>query len=553
MTDLAQYDSLQSGWDALGAADWPAARRFFEEALAERDSPEAHDGLGLALWWLNAIPEAHHHRQAAYRGYKTRGDARRAAMLAAWLAREQVFLSANFSAMRGWFARAERLLAGEEACVEQGWLMIWRASLLSPPQELAQTAEEVFRMAQNFGDDDLQTLALALGGVARVNLGQVDRGMVHLDEAMVAVSAGEVGWMTVSEVFCLLLTACDLAGDLERTEQWCRTAADYASRRRFPFLAATCRVVYGSLLAAAGHWNDAEKELTGAIDAFNAGHRALRAGAMIKLADLRVSQGRLEEADALLSGYIDHGSAVLPLARLYRGRGELALARATLEQALNGAAPATIDQAPLLRLLVEVLLEQGELDGADRAAHLLAALAGSAGSDLLLAQADLAEGQVRRAAGEPQAGRCFQSAIDRLQNFEQSLLSSQARLEMARLLGAGDPPGAITWARAALVSFERLGADHYAGQAAQLLQQLGAPRRGGPRREGQLTQREEQVLALIATGLSNREIAARLVVSPKTVEHHVGQILAKLGARSRAEAAAYAASHPIQDRGGQAG
>jgi DNA-binding NarL/FixJ family response regulator len=114
---------------------------------------------------------------------------------------------------------------------------------------------------------------------------------------------------------------------------------------------------------------------------------------------------------------------------------------------------------------------------------------------------------------------------------------------MARLLSASDPPAAITWARAALASFERLGAVQDAAQAAQLLQQLGITRRGGPRLKGPLTQRETEILALIAQGLTNREIAGRLVLSAKTVEHHVGQILSKLGARSRAEAAAYAASH----------
>jgi DNA-binding NarL/FixJ family response regulator len=112
---------------------------------------------------------------------------------------------------------------------------------------------------------------------------------------------------------------------------------------------------------------------------------------------------------------------------------------------------------------------------------------------------------------------------------------------MARLLQGTDWPGAVTWARAALATFERIGANRDVGEASHLLRQLGVAGRPGPRLRGKLTQREEEVLALLTRGLSNREIADRLVISTKTAEHHVSQILDKLGARTRAEAAALAA------------
>src|SRR6478672_6664894 len=103
-------DHLSEGKAALRAADWVGAEARFESALREDDSPEAHDGLGIALWWLNRVVEAHEQRTTAYVGFKKRGDYARAARIAAWLGREQVFLHANASAMKGWFARAERLL-----------------------------------------------------------------------------------------------------------------------------------------------------------------------------------------------------------------------------------------------------------------------------------------------------------------------------------------------------------------------------------------------------------------------------------------------------------
>ena len=113
---------------------------------------------------------------------------------------------------------------------------------------------------------------------------------------------------------------------------------------------------------------------------------------------------------------------------------------------------------------------------------------------------------------------------------------------MARALRDSDWAGAVTWARAALASFERLGARRDADEAAALLRELGSGSRPGPRARKLLTRREAEVLALLGVGLANREIAARLVISHKTVEHHVSRILDKLGLRNRAEAAAYAAS-----------
>jgi ATP/maltotriose-dependent transcriptional regulator MalT len=540
-------DHVAAGQAALKSAHWPAAKLQFETALQAADVPEAHDGLGLALWWLNDIRASHEQRAAAYVGYKKRRDYRRAARAAMWLAREQVFLSANYSAMKGWFARADRLLLDVEPCVEQGWLSLFHASLLAPPQGLEQAAQQALQTARQFDDPDLEAMALAFAGTARVTLGHVADGMAILDEAMAAAMSGEIDYMSVSEIFCLMLSTCDLAGDLVRTEHWCQTAAEFAAQHHCPFLAATCRTIYGSLLTATGRWHDAETELLDAIRSFEAGHRALRAQAVIKLADLRVLQGKLEEAEVLLAGYEDHSAAVLALTRLYLARGEAELARAALEQVLQAQSTPRLDQVPALRLWVDVHLALGNVDLAQQAVERLETVALSAHSDLLLAQVDLAKGQVKRHAGDANALHDFQAALDRLHAYEQSLLASRTRLEMARLLSDRDRPAAIMWARAALASFERMGAAHDADEAANLLRQLGVAPHPGPRLQTPLTQREAEVVALIAQGLSNREIADRLVISPKTAEHHVSQILSKIGARSRAEAAAFAASHNLAE------
>jgi DNA-binding NarL/FixJ family response regulator len=114
------------------------------------------------------------------------------------------------------------------------------------------------------------------------------------------------------------------------------------------------------------------------------------------------------------------------------------------------------------------------------------------------------------------------------------------RVELARALRDDRPEVAISEAKAALEVFERLQASRLADAAGALLRELGAPVRTGQKGAGVLTNRESEVLELLRLGLSNPEISDRLFISRKTVEHHVGNVLAKLGLRSRAEAAAYA-------------
>jgi DNA-binding CsgD family transcriptional regulator len=295
----------------------------------------------------------------------------------------------------------------------------------------------------------------------------------------------------------------------------------------------------------------AETQLVEAARHFDRGMSARRAAAIIRLADLRVRQGRLEEAAQLLDGLEQHPDVVPTLAALHLARGEMALARDLLERATEGPDDEvpTVGEStmvgPLLALLVDVHLEQGNLNDAERVTRRLTRVAEAQRGLYLRAVAALAKGRICVASGKGDARACLHEALEGFARAQLPMELARTRLEMARALAQRSPEVAIAEARAALEDFERLKALRHADAAGALLRSLGAPIRIGPKGIGALTRREAEVLQLIGAGLSNAEIGDRLYISRKTAEHHVGNVLSKLGLRNRAEAAAYAARQGI--------
>jgi DNA-binding CsgD family transcriptional regulator len=380
---------------------------------------------------------------------------------------------------------------------------------------------------------------------------RVEEGLVLSDEALAALCAGELRELaTVDEVFCGLLWACELVNDVARADQWMRAAAE--RMRRSNVVAAFCRAHYGGILTAAGRWNEAETELVEAARHFDRGMSPRRDAAIIRLANLRVRQGRLEEAARLLDGLEQHPDAVVALASLHLARGDTARARDLLERATDGSdeevptVGASTMLGPLLGLLVDVHLEEGDLDGAEWVARRLDRLAAAQQGPYLRAVAALAKGRVCAASGQGDARACLHEALEGFARAQLPMELARARLELARAVAERSPSVAIAEAKAALEEFERLQAAGHADAAGALLRSLGAPIRTGPKGIGALTRREAEVLQLIGAGLSNPEIGERLYISRKTVEHHVGSVLSKLGLRNRAEAAAYATRQEIR-------
>ena len=267
-----------------------------------------------------------------------------------------------------------------------------------------------------------------------------------------------------------------------------------------------------------------------------------------RLAELRLDQGRIEEAARLVEPHAEQVVMCTPRARIHVSRGEHDLAVAVAGRGLRELVGDAARRGPLLALTVQAELGRGDPEAADRAGLELAALAENTDSAALHGEAALARGRVALARGDlDTAATNLGEAVRSFDRNERPLRSAVARLELAEALAAdGIRADAIVEARTALGVFTRLGARPAADRTAALLRELGDAARVRPADAavavGSLTRREGEVLALIREGLTNPEIGERLFISAKTAEHHVGRVLAKLGVRSRSEAAALAAS-----------
>jgi DNA-binding NarL/FixJ family response regulator len=538
---------LRDGWDALSAADWPTARAVFEAALEEAETGEALDGLSQALHFQGDYDAATEVKERAFAAYRREGRPTDAADTARWLAFLHGTYHGNYAVASGWMGRAQSLLEDVEECAAHGWLILDGAVFSRNVKEREQCAASALVIARRFGDADLEFEAIALLGESRVASGRVAEGMKLLDQAMAAVTAGEVAAHgAVGEICCRLLSACEHATDVRRAEEWIALADRHVAWT--DFVRPTCRTHYGGILVALGRWDEAETELRYAIETFERGYRGDGAFPLVRLAGLRVRQGRYEEAERLLEGVEWHPAARRAAAVIALARGDLALAEELAQLCFEGSDPADLACAPLLELLVEIQLARGEAEEARATLARLEELASGAGVELVRAFAELGAGRVRAAEGDEGATAHLTRALEAFAALGLPHEVGRVRLELARALSARSPGAAAGEARLALAAFEQLGAARDADAAAALLRELGGGARSWPKGHGKLTKRESEVLPLVAAGLSNADIAERLYISRRTAEHHVASIISKLGLKNRAEAAAYAVRELREDR-----
>jgi DNA-binding CsgD family transcriptional regulator len=533
---------LAEAWRMLEAAEWESARAGFEAVLAAGESAEALDGGGLAAWFLGDVDDGLAWREQAVSAYVRVGDSARAARVALWISR-QYLISGRGSAARGWLARAERILAEAPRCAGHGWLAVERARRAATVEECSAGARAALELAREFGDDDLEVFAVSVLGRAEVSAGQTEQGSRRLEEAMTAASAGRIRNVhTLGEAYCNLIIACTAAGEWERAAEWCRHVEQFAKEREITVLFGACRTIHADVLLSSGRWNEAEAALEDALEAHRRRYPEMAAATVSTLAQLRIRQGRLAEAEQLLAGREEEPMALLALAELRLAEAEPLTAAALIERALAAAQDDLMTEARLLAPLVDAWLAAKRVERARRAVERLEALAARSGRRLVEARASLAAARLALTEGRvADAREAARSSLETFGALGMPLEAADARLELARALAGELPQLALEEARAALAAFKRLGATRAMDSAAAVLRQLGAGTSGGPQGFGELTAREREVLSLVASGMTNARIGEVLFISEKTAGHHVSRILSKLGVRNRAEAATHAA------------
>ena len=532
--------------EAVARGDWEQAYEAFRHCDAESMcSATELSLLATASYLIGQVETAVDAMSRAHDGHRAHGDISAAVRCGFWVV--FMLLGRGESALAGgWLARclheSEGLTEGDAA---GGYLVLLKGQRLVAIEhryeEGVVLAEEAAGLARLGADADLLALALMVAGRGRVRDGDTQAGFGQLDEAMLGVVRDEVSPITAGTVYCAVIEACGEVGELQRAVEWTRALTVWCDRQNgMVTFTGRCLTHQSAVLMLRGEWDAALAEADHARARFTgAADESATGEAVYLLAELHRLAGRDSLAEQSFREAGEWGRDPQPglaLLRLAQGRGEAAVAmvRRLLEER-----DVAIDRIRVLPAAIEILLRTGDLDAAAAAAEELVGWAGSFRTPGLQAAADRSLGAVMLARDLPA------QALGRLREAAWTWRSVGAVYELARtrVLIAdacrrlGDDDSADLELAAARSTFAELG-------AVSELAGLAEPVTGAPSWFG-LSHRELEVLRLVATGLTNREVAERLTIAVRTVDRHVTSILAKLEVPSRTAASTFAQEHGI--------
>ncbi|GGT47846.1 LuxR family transcriptional regulator [Streptomyces purpureus] len=552
--DAVARDSWVEAYVALRALDGGAPRPL---------EPEDLDLLADAAWWSGHVDESVAARLRAHAGFSAVGDHQRAGGAAWWLAFEYRALGRP-AAAAGWLHRARHHLEQVPECPEQcflAWSDLEEAQAGHDPEAALAAARRMELIARHCDSADLVALSRSAHASVLLAEGRTAEGLALLDDAMCAVTAGELSGMFTGMLFCLALTECMDAADFGRAVEWTNAAMAWCSVpwswhargagggdgslppgvvTDNPFRG-LCRIHHVEVLDLLGAWPVAAQEAERVCQEVMPDCLETAAGAHYVAGEIRRRRGHLEAAAVSYAHAHELGRIPQPglaLLRLAQGKTDAAVAGLRLALACQSEPDHDrLGRARLLAAQVEVDLAVGDQAGAAQAVAELEALA--PGGPLLGALADTARGALALARHE-EALVPLRRALAAWLELRIPYEAAQVRMLLAAAYRAvGDDEAALLELRAARAAFTELGAVPDARRAAAL---LGEGRKAVP---GGLTEREVEVLRLVAAGGTNREIAQQLVISEHTVARHLNNIFAKLEVTSRAAATAFAYSHGL--------
>ena len=550
--------ALNAGRAALGRGEPEKAQESFRSALVGSDAAEAHEGLALASWYLGDADAAMKALETAYEQYHTRGDRASAARAATALALNAELVYGRSAVASGWLQLARRNLEGLPRSAEHAWLAAWEAHLALLYYNDFETAEkriaEARAIARELGLRGVELLSLGIEGVAMVSRCEIDEGMRRLDEVTAAAVGGEISPEDAAgNASCYMMTACERVQDFDRAIQWYEKVKERCDRVRYAPGAMFCRDHLVGVLIWRGEWAEAEREIDAMLRESARTAPRFAQTAYVRLAHLRHRQGRGAEAAEALERAGPHSGTSLVRAAMALDDGDADAAAACVQRFFRRmASEERLDRARGLEILARAEARRGRAAEARAAVDELRDLAAAVPTDAMRAAVRACEGALALESSRfAEAVPALEDAVDFYERARGAWDAVRARLDLSRgLAGLGRAADAEREARAARSAAERLGTSREAARAASLLDSI-AKKRGGRAVAGAasvvpgLSARENEVLGLVAAGLSNAEIAEKLCLSDHTVKRHVANILGKLDLPSRAAAAAlYARQKP---------
>jgi DNA-binding CsgD family transcriptional regulator len=539
--------ALERGRDAYARRAWSEA--FDQLSAADRDSPlepEDLEWLGMAAALIGRDDVSDTLAARAHDEYVGRGELTRAALRAFWLGM-RLFNRGEMAQGGGWLARAQRLVdeSGED-CVERGYLLV-PAALQNLSQGNPAAAfglfEKAAEIAGHHRDRDLTALGRLGQGQALIAMGRIAEGLSLFDEAMVTVTAGGVSPIPIGIIYCSVISECMKIFDLHRAQEWTSALSHWCDAQPdlVPFRG-ECLVRRAEIMHLHGAWLDSLAEAERARELLTLpGDQWLVGLAWYRQAELHRQCGELSEAEAAYRQASQSGHEPVPgLALLRLAQGKTDAAIATIRRVLDEASSQA--QRPwLLSACAEIGLAAQDVKAARAAADELAEFAAGRDAPWLEAISAHATGAVLLAEGDARAAL---ATLRRAWTIWQAVDAPYEGARVRALMGQacrvlGDEDGALLEFDASRWVFQQLGAAPDLARVEALLRPASAAAPGG------LTTRELQVLRLVATGRTNRAIAADLFLSEKTVARHISNIFTKLGISSRAAATAYAYEHDL--------
>jgi DNA-binding CsgD family transcriptional regulator/tetratricopeptide (TPR) repeat protein len=530
--------ALDGGRASFGRQAWGDA--YTQLSVADEEAPLGLDDLerlATAAYLSGRDEESIDVWSRAHHECLRLGDPAGAARCALRLA-AQLLLMGEVAQGGGWLARAGRIIEeGGLDGVERGWLLVPAAIQCfdEDPTAAETTFARAAEIGARFDDSDLVALARNGQGWALIRLGQTAVGVSLIDEAMVAVTSGEVSAFVAGGVYCAAIEACQEIFDVRRAREWTAALTHWCAAQPdlVPFRG-HCLAYRAEVMRQRGDWSDALVEARWGRDRLS-GHPAV---GMVhyELAELHRLRGAFAEAEEAYREANQCGFDPQPgLAKLRLAQGDVAAAAVALGRLVEQA-QGQVARCRLLPAYVEVLLAADDVAGARAAADELSRVAADLGAPLLRAVAAEAGGAVLLAEGDARAAsETLRWAWTVWRDLDMPYEAARLRVLVAlacRALGDADTAGMEL--DAAHVVFEQLGAVPDLARVDALMRRSTSDQPAG------LTPRELQVLRLIASGLTNKVIAAELVLSERTVDRHVSNVFTKLGVSSRAAATAHA-------------